>query len=72
MRKKTFRILMLIVLLRLGIMNYFHNQNVYPIDLSGKTSAYTGRCINVETEIVRVARHSNVHYLVQMEDGHEF
>lgn len=72
MRKKTFRILMLIVLLCLGIMNYFHNQNVYPIVLSGKTSAYTGRCINVETEIVRVARHSNVHYLAQMEDGHEF
>ena len=56
MRKKTFRILMLIVLLCLGIMNYFHNQNVYPIDLSRKTSTYTGRCINVETEIVRVAR----------------
>ena len=53
-------------------MNYFHNQNVYPLDLSGKASTYTGRCINVETEIVRVARHSNVHYLVQMEDSHEF
>ena len=72
MRKKPFQILAVIILLCLGIMNYFHNQNVYPLDLSGKASTYTGRCINVETEIVRVARHSNVHYLVQMEDSHEF
>lgn len=72
MRKKLFRILMLIVLLCLGIMNYFHNQKVYPLDLNERASTYTGRCINVEAEIVRVARHSNVHYLVQMKDGHEF
>ena len=72
MKKIYLRLIPMIVLLILGPLNYIHNQYAYPSNLPEKSSSYTGRCIEIETETIYSGKHSLDFYMLTMEDGRKF
>ena len=69
---KRTQIIILILLLCLGPVNYFDLQHTDPSDVQNIALTYTGKCVDIYTDVKYAHRSSRLKFLFQMEDGREF
>ena len=69
---KRTQIIILIILLCLGPVNYFHLQHTEPCNLQDTALTYTGKCVGAYTDMKCTYKSTSSMYLFQMEDGREF